>query len=56
MILAWGGNDFGELGIGKVSRGSRIPVAVRLGAGRIAVHIGTGWDSSNALAITRSRR
>lgn len=56
MILAWGGNDSGELGIGKVSRGSRIPVAVRLGAGRIAVHIGTGWDSSNALAITRSRR
>jgi hypothetical protein len=31
-------------------------VAVHLRAGQIAVHIGTGWDSSDALAITRSRR
>lgn len=57
-ILAWGGNDFGELGIGTASLGSRsrVPVAVHLPAGQTAVHIGTGWDSSDALAITRSRR
>jgi len=55
-ILAWGSNNVGELGIGKVSPGSRVPVAVHLRAGQTAVHIGTGWDSSDTLAITRSRR
>lgn len=55
-ILAWGGNDFGELGIGKAGGQSRVPVAVHLRAGQTAVHIGTGWDSSDTLAIIRSRR
>jgi len=56
-ILAWGDNEVGELGTGKAGFRSlsRVPVAVHLRADRTAVHIGTGWDSSDALAITRSR-
>jgi len=55
-ILAWGANEMGQLGIGKVSNHSRVPVAVHLPAGQVALSLFGGSNASDTLAITQSRR
>jgi alpha-tubulin suppressor-like RCC1 family protein len=55
-ILTWGGNGEGQLGIGKVSRSSRVPVAVHLPGGQAALSVFGGGITENTLAVTRSRR
>ena len=55
-ILTWGDNFVGQLGIGRLSGLSRLPVAVHLPGGQAALSVFAGSNSDDILALTRSRR
>ena len=55
-ILTWGANFQGQLGTGRVSVRSRVPVAVHLPAGQAALSVFAGSNADDILAVTRSRR
>ncbi len=55
-VLAWGGNNSGELGIGRTSSKSDHPRRVKLPAGLSAVAIGSGPDALFSLAIVRKAK
>ncbi len=52
-VLAWGDNNSGELGIGRISNQSDHPRRVKLPAGLPASAIGSGPDALFSLAIVR---
>lgn len=49
-ILAWGGNEVGQLGTGNTG-GSLVPVAPRLGIAFEPIALGSGWGSVTSIAI-----
>lgn len=51
-LLAWGHNEFGQLGDGGTAS-SRLPVAVRLPAGMVATALAVGPTTRHSLAIVR---
>jgi alpha-tubulin suppressor-like RCC1 family protein len=53
-VLAWGNNDFGQLGDGRILISSRMPVKVKLPKGTRAVAVAAGSDDSLALTSTGS--
>jgi alpha-tubulin suppressor-like RCC1 family protein len=55
-VLAWGGNNSGELGIGTISGQRDLPRRVKLHAGLSARAIGSGPDALFSLAIVRKAK
>jgi alpha-tubulin suppressor-like RCC1 family protein len=51
QILSWGGNAFGELGTGSTADLSKLPVRVKLPAGRVATSLGAGPETTSSFAI-----
>lgn len=49
-VLAWGGNESGQLGTGKVGN-SLVPVATRLSVVFEPIAIGSGWGSTTSIAV-----
>ena len=54
-ILTWGANEVGQLGAGRASTRSRVPVAVHLPRGQAALAAFGGPIADDTLAITRTR-
>ena len=52
-VLTWGSNQFGQLGTGRVSAGSPVPVRVHLPRGLRAVAIGSGPEALQGFAVVR---
>ena len=49
-VLAWGGNESGQLGTGTAGN-SLVPVATRLSVVFEPIAIGSGWGSTTSIAV-----